>query len=214
MLRYDAVLFDVDGTLLHTRPGIEASFAHAFRQMGLDLAGIDLGAYLGPPLRWSFGQHFADPADVERAVEAYRAHYAAVGSHMARPYAGVPELLARLRQAGVFLVTATSKPVEVVTPILREQGLAEAFDRIGGASMDASVDTKTAVIRSVLADAHLAGKRVLMVGDRQDDARGAADCGLDFAAVLYGYGSRAELDAWNPVFFAESPARLGREILG
>ena len=85
MLRYDAVLFDVDGTLLHTRPGIEASFAHAFRQMGLDPAGIDLGAYLGPPLRWSFGRHFADPVDVERAVEAYRAHYAAVGSHLCRP---------------------------------------------------------------------------------------------------------------------------------
>ena len=213
MLRYDAVLFDVDGTLLHTRPGIEASFAHAFRQMGLDPAGIDLGAYLGPPLRWSFGRHFADPADVERAVEAYRAHYAAVGSHLCRPYPGVASLLACLREAGVFLATATSKPVEVVTPILREQGLAEAFDLIGGASMDASVDTKTAVIRAVLADERLAGKRVLMVGDRQDDMRGAADCGRAAAAGLYGYGSRAELAPWKPVFFAESPEQLGRSIL-
>ena len=79
--------------------------------------------------------------------------------------------------------------------------------------MDASVDTKTAVIRAVLADERLAGKRVLMVGDRQDDMRGAADCGLAAAAVLYGYGSRAELAPWKPVFFAESPEQLGRSIL-
>ena len=205
MLRYDAVLFDVDGTLLHTRPGIEASFAHAFRQMGLDPAGIDLGAYLGPPLRWSFGRHFADPADVERAVEAYRAHYAAVGSHLCRPYPGVAGLLACLREAGVFLATATSKPVEVVTPILREQGLAEAFDLIGGASMDASVDTKTAVIRAVLADERLAGKRVLPFCTHGGGGKGhthrdiAALCaGAQMAPMYAAYegGTGAELSAW------------------
>ena len=66
MPRYDAVLFDVDGTLIHSRPGIENSFAYAFAQMGLDPAQIDVSRYLGPPLRWSFAQHFSHEADVER----------------------------------------------------------------------------------------------------------------------------------------------------
>ena len=67
MPRYDAILFDVDGTLIHSRPGIENTFAYAFRRMGLDPADIDLSRYLGPPLRWSFAQHFGTDAEVERA---------------------------------------------------------------------------------------------------------------------------------------------------
>lgn len=62
MQRYDAVLFDVDGTLIHSRPGIFNCFAYAFRKMGLDPDAIDCSRYLGPPLRWSFAQHFATDA--------------------------------------------------------------------------------------------------------------------------------------------------------
>ena len=213
MPRYDAVLFDVDGTLIHSRPGIEHTFAYAFAQMGLDPAGIDLRRYLGPPLRWSFAQHFAAEADVERAVDFYRARYAAVGMHECTLFPGVAQMLARLKAAGLFLATATSKPQQVVEPILAEQGIRRYFDLVGGASMDKSVDTKTAVIRQDLADPRLAGKRILMVGDRRDDMQGAADCGLPAAAVLYGYGSREELEPWRPVFFAADAASLAEAIL-
>ena len=213
MPRYDAVLFDVDGTLIHSRPGIENTFAYAFRQMGLDPTGIDLSRYLGPPLRWSFAQHFSSEADVERAVDLYRDRYARQGMHECTLYPGVPELLSRLKSAGLLLATATSKPQVVVEPILEEKGIRRYFDLVGGASMDKSVDTKTAVIRLDLTDPRLAGKRILMVGDRRDDMQGAADCGLPAAAVLYGYGSRAELEPWHPVYFAPDTASLADYIL-
>lgn len=213
MLFYDAVLFDVDGTLLHSRPGILDTFAYAFRMMGLDPSSMDLGRYLGPPLRQSFAEHFSDDADVERAVQFYRSRYAQHGMHMCAPFPGVVDMLRTLREAGLFLATATSKPTAVVTPILEEQGLAGYFDRIGGASLDKSVDTKTAVIRTVLADPRLTGKRILMVGDRQDDMQGAADCGIPAAGVLYGYGSREELTAWEPVFLATDSEQLTQYIL-
>lgn len=213
MLRYDAVLFDVDGTLIHSRPGIENSFAYAFAEMGLDPAQIDLSRYLGPPLRWSFGQHFSDEADVERAVEIYRDRYARLGMHECSLFPGVRQLLERLRAAGVRLATATSKPREVVLPILEEQDILRYFDLVGGASMDKSVDTKTAVIRQDLTDPNFSTGRVLMVGDRRDDMQGAADCGLPAAAVLYGYGSREELEAWDPVYLAPDCAALADFIL-
>lgn len=213
MPRYDAVLFDVDGTLIHSRPGIEHTFAYAFRCMGIDPSQIDLSRYLGPPLRWSFAQHFSTEAEVERAVDFYRERYARVGMHECTLFPGVRELLDRLQSAGILLATATSKPIQVVTPILEEQGIRRYFTFVGGASMDKSVDTKTAVIRQDLADARLAGKRILMVGDRQDDMRGAADCGLPAAAVLYGYGSREELAPWHPVCLAPDTASLADFIL-
>ena len=107
----------------------------------------------------------------------------------------------------------SSKPTQVVTPILEEKGLAGYFDFIGGASMDESRDTKTDVVRHVLAQPMMQGRRVLMVGDRNDDMRGAADCGLDAAGALYGYGSRKELEPFHPVLLAESCASLADQIL-
>ena len=89
-----------------------------------------------------------------------------------------------------MLCTATSKPTEVVVPILEEQGLAPYFDFIGGASMDETRDTKTDVIRHVLAQPCVQGKRVLMVGDRSDD--GAAQPTAIWTSPVpwvHGYGS-------------------------
>lgn len=214
MQRYDAVLFDVDGTLIHSRPGIFNCFAYAFRKMGLDPDAIDCSRYLGPPLRWSFAQHFATDAEVEQAVEYYRVHYEEVGSHQCSLFPGVRQMMNTLKDAGLYMATATCKPVEVVTPILKEQGLFDYFDRIGGASMDESVDNKTDVIRLVLQDPRLAGKRILMVGDRQDDMQGAVNNQLPAAAVLYGYGSREEMESWNPVLLAQNCEELTQYILG
>ena len=214
MQRYDAVLFDVDGTLIHSRPGIFNCFAYAFRKMGLDPDAIDCSRYLGPPLRWSFAQHFATDAEVEQAVEYYRVHYEEVGSHQCSLFPGVRQMMDTLKDAGLYMATATCKPVEVVTPILKEQGLFDYFDRVGGASMDESVDNKTDVIRLVLQDPRLAGKRILMVGDRQDDMQGAVNNQLPAAAVLYGYGSREEMEPWNPVLLAQNCEELTQYILG
>ena len=212
--RFDAVLFDVDGTLLHSSPGILATMEYTFRAVGIDPAGIDLGRYLGPPLRRSFAEHAATEAEVERMVEIYRRRYHQVGRHQCSPYPGVKEMLAALKAAGVRLYTATSKPTVVVTPILEEQGLAGYFDFIGGASEDRSVDTKTAVMRLVLARDELRGAKALMAGDRADDMRGAADCGLPAAAALYGYGSRQELEPFSPCFWAQDCEQLTGFILG
>ena len=151
---------------------------------------------------------------MQQAVEYYRVHYEEVGSHQCSLFPGVRQMMDTLKDAGLYMATATCKPVEVVTPILKEQGLFDYFDRIGGASMDESVDNKTDVIRLVLQDPRLAGKRILMVGDRQDDMQGAVNNQLPAAAVLYGYGSREELEPWNPVLLAQNCEELTQYILG
>ena len=104
-------------------------------------------------------------------------------------------------------------PIDLTSEILEEKGLAPYFDFIGGASMDESRDTKTEVVRYVLTQPCVQGKRVLMVGDRNDDMRGAADCGLDAAGALYGYGSREELEPFGPVLLAESCEELTDKLL-
>ena len=191
MLKYNAILFDVDGTLIDSAPGILHTLEEVFHTMGVDTTNVNLRRYLGPPLRKSFGEHFSDKAKIEEAAERYRASYHEKGSHECAVFPGVPEMLRRLKEAGLVLCTATSKPTRVVTPILEEQGLAEY----------------------VLAQPMMQGKRVLMVGDRNDDMRGAADCGLDAAGALYGYGSREELKPFHPVILAKDCADLADQIL-
>ena len=213
MLHYDAILFDVDGTLIDSAPGILNTLEEVFTAMGVTVPRSDLLRYIGPPLRKSFGEHFDDPAKIQEAVERYRVSYKIKGSHEGLVYPGVPQMLQRLRQAGLTLCTATCKPVQVVTPILQEKGLAPWFDFIGGASMNESQDTKTDVIRYVLSQPVMQGKRVLMVGDRSDDMIGAANCGLDVVAVSYGYGSPAELAPFEPNFTAADCPALTDWIL-
>ena len=214
MPHYDAILFDVDGTLIDSAPGILNTLEMVFRDMGVDLTNVNLRRYIGPPLRKSFAEHFSDPAKIEEATERYRMIYHEKGSHEGGVYPGVPEMLRRLKDAGFTLCTATCKPTEVVTPILEEQGIAGYFAFVGGASMDESRDTKTDVIRHVLRQPALQGKRVLMVGDRSDDMQGAANCGLDAAGVLYGYGSREELEPFHPKLLVESCKELTDKLLG
>ena len=213
MLHYDAILFDVDGTLIDSAPGILHTLEEVFQKMGVDVTGVNLRRYLGPPLRKSFGEHFTDPALIEKATDLYRTSYAVKGSHECAVFPGVLQMLQTLKDAGFLLCTATSKPTKVVTPILEEQGLSSYFSFVGGASMDESRDNKTDVIRHVLDQPVMQGKRVLMVGDRCDDMQGARNCGLDAAAVLYGYGSREELASFHPVLLAESCADLAAQIL-
>lgn len=212
-MRFQAVLFDVDGTLIHSSPGILQTLQETFRQMGVDCSGFDMQQYLGPPLRRTFARHFSDPEDVERAVLLYRALYKTSGQFACSLFPGVETMLRTLHEAGVVLCTATSKPAEVARPILEHLGIDLWFDVIGGAALDSSLDTKTAVMQHVLAQPALAGRSVLMVGDRKDDMEGARNCGLPAAGVLYGYGSREELEPFAPAFLAPDCESLTRFIL-
>ena len=203
MSRFRTILFDVDGTLIHSQPGIIHTMEYTFRTMGVDPAGIDLNQDLGPPLRKSFSNHFDTVEKVEEAVELYRRQYAQVGQHECTLFPGCKELLQELYTAGYTLCTATCKPVSVVTPILEELEIRPYFTVVGGASIDQSVDNKTAVIRLVL-DQLDSREGVLMVGDRRDDMEGARNCGLPALGALYGYASPGELEPYHPVAFANS----------
>ena len=178
-----------------------------FKTFGLTVGEQRLRPFLGPPLRSSMAQ-LLPQAQVEQAVETYRELYQTHGLDGCAPYAGVPQMLQALREAGFVVCVATSKPYPVALRVLRHFGLEQAFDYIGGASMDASLDTKTAVMQLVLGQPQLAGKCPVMVGDRENDMQGARDCSIPAVGALYGYGSQAELAPFSPVFCAQDVPAL------
>ena len=86
LLHYDAILFDVDGTLIDSAPGILHTLEEVFQKMGVDVTGVNLRRYLGPPLRKSFGEHFTELDKIEQATRLYRESYAVKGSHECAAY--------------------------------------------------------------------------------------------------------------------------------
>ena len=196
-MRWDTVLFDLDGTLTDSQEGIVKSVSYALERLGRELPPRDtLTAFIGPPLHESFSAICGmDEAETERAVCEFRDYFARRGWAENVPYEGMAGFLAALHAAGLRLIVATSKPETSAQKILKHFSLERYFDLICGSRPEdrASAD-KASVVRAALTRAG-APKRAVMVGDRRHDMAGAHANGLEAIGVLYGYGSREELAA-------------------
>ena len=204
---FDIVLFDLDGTLTESGIGITRSVAHSLRKYGIeerDQARLD--RFVGPPLIESYMRYYGFSREqAVQAVEYYREYYAVTGIFENRVYDGVAPMLKALTDAGKTCVLATSKPEPYAVQILDHFGLAPYFSCVAGATMDEKRTDKADVIAYALKKAGGAG-RAVMVGDRRHDIQGAKANGLPAIGVLYGYGSREELEAAGADELAETAA--------
>ena len=215
-MRYQTILFDLDGTLTESGPGIMNSAAYALRKFGIEVENVqELSKFVGPPLYASFMMFYGFSREkAEEAVSYFREYFKDKGIFENSPYPGIPELLRRLKASGRRLIVATSKPEHFAIQIADRFGFSEHLDLICGSTMDSSTIEKADIIRNVLK--HLPGadkEHMLMVGDRLHDVAGAHACGLNCAGVLYGYGTREELAGHGADFILESVRELEAFLL-
>ena len=190
------LFFDLDGTVTDSKTGIIRSVQHALAHFNVSRADDDLLYFIGPPLRDSFGKIFeGDTAKAELAVQKYREYYTVTGIFENALYEGIADLLADLRGAGRVLSLATSKPEPFALRILEHFGIASLFDHVAGAELTGPRNSKSSVLRHACGLCGVADmQQCLMVGDRKYDVLGAHAVGMPCAGVLYGYGSRSELE--------------------
>ena len=201
------IFFDLDGTLTDPALGITNSFIHALKFYGLPIPSYkELCKLIGPPLPYSFETIFGfDHDKAMEAVAKYREYFASKGLFENKVYPGILELLQTLKEQGKHLAVATSKPEEYSIKILEHFKLAQYFDCICGSLMDESRSKKSEVIAYAMQVCGLAPKDsscILMVGDRFHDIEGARANNIKSCGVLYGYGSKAELEQAGASFIA------------
>jgi len=194
---FTAVLFDLDGTIVDSAPGITSSLAYTFEAMGLAVPSpAKLLQWVGPPIMDSFRDLAGfDPLTSARALAIYREHYVQTGVFDAELYPGVPDVLRAIHEAGIPLSLATSKPESTATLILEHYDLTQYFDELTGASEDEVRSAKADVVAEALRRLRLRGddlSRPVMVGDRSHDVHGAAAHDVPTIYVEWGYGAPEE----------------------
>ena len=211
-MKYKAIFFDLDGTLTNPEEGIVNSIRFAAEFYGLkNVEELKPGfrKYIGPPRLDTFIELLGpDVEKAEAAVAKYRERFAPIGLYENEIYPGVKETLEKLKNMGYILCTASSKPQKFVDTILEHFEIKKYFDFVGGATMDGRISKKEDVIDYVLKETGFAPAQVLMVGDRMFDLEGAAEFGMDAAGVLYGFGSREELEKCKNIAIIENISEL------
>lgn len=192
----DYILIDLDGTITNPKEGITKSVQYALSAMNIHIDDLDsLTKHIGPPLRDGFMEFYGfNEEEAEMAVKKYREYYGERGIHENELYDGMETLLTKLKQAGKYLIVATSKPEELAVKVLKSFHLEHYFDDICGATFDDSRASKDAVIKYALEKNSITNMdRVVMIGDRKYDVLGAKEFGIFSIGVLYGFGSEEEL---------------------
>lgn len=209
------IFFDLDGTLTDSAPGIIHSVQYALKKYGIEAEENDLRSFIGPPLVHSFQERFG--FDHDKALEAvayYREYFTAGGMFENSVYPGVEEMLQKLKEDGLMLAVATSKPELFSKQILEHFALTRYFDFIGGAAMDETRTTKVEVLSYALQELQVDPAKAVMIGDRENDMEAASLLGTESIGVLYGYGSKEELANAGAKVFAETPMDICRIISG
>ena len=207
---YKILLFDLDGTLTDSGPGIMKGFTYSIEKIrGTDIEKGDLRRFVGPPLEDSFSVLLGfSEEETKDAIEAYREYYFDKGIYENEVYPGIESLLRALKVAGKTLVIATSKNYKATEIVLDYFGINEYFDFVATSNFTGR-HTKTDVINYALSQFEGIDKSsILMIGDRNQDINAANEIGLDSVGVLWGYGDREELESAGATYVIEKPEEL------
>jgi len=208
-------LFDLDGTLIDSQPGILHSLRHAFGLMRAELPEeAVLRSWIGPPFHQTFPSVLGDdPARIEQAIGHYRDHYIAEGWAGHSAYTGIAETIAELVAANCKLAVVTTKPQPQAGKILAHLPFGCAFERLYGPDLKTAHSAKAEMIAQALIDFGVAASDAVMIGDRYFDIEGARANGVRAIGVTWGFGLAQELQEAGADAIVHSPAELTALLL-
>jgi len=201
-------LFDLDGTLIDSEVGILGCVRHALTQLGVEHPA-ELRHWIGPPLRHSFAPLLDHDHDrIEQAVDHYHDRFHTIGWREHTVYPGIEAMIGQLQAAGHQLAVVTSKPERHARPIIEHLSFGNAFSRLYGPDPSSPHSEKASMIAAALADFGATPAQATMIGDRHFDIDGAVANRVRGIGVLWGFGSRTELEKAGAHAIARDPEHL------
>ncbi|EFU77512.1 HAD-IA family hydrolase [Lachnoanaerobaculum saburreum] len=199
-MRQKHILFDLDGTIVRSDPGITKGVQKSLEHFGIYEKLEDLKKFVGPPMVESYTSFYGfDLKQYEEALSVFHKYYKNTGIFECELYDGIEELLKEL-SVNYKLYIATSKPEFEARRVIEHFELNKYFTFVGGSDGDFNTKraTKAAVIEYVLKSNKIEDKdAAVMIGDKSHDIVGAKNLGLKSIGVLYGYGGLDEFTDAN-----------------
>ena len=202
---YKNIIFDADGTLLDTLPGIYEGFNLVMKKLNRPALSHDaIKPFIGPSLVETFTTRLSfSPEETTAAVGYYRDFYWERGYRMCEFFPGILELLKKMKADGKILCIATNKPQPFIDLILKQWNVADYFTVVAGAELTESSTDKTSLVRRAICD-----KSAVMVGDRYVDIAAAKSAGIDSIGVLWGTAEDGEFVKYPPTHIAKDVKEL------
>jgi phosphoglycolate phosphatase len=209
-----AVLFDLDGTLLDTLEDLADAVNAALSTLGFAVHPVDAYRYfVGDGVETLMQRTLpasaaADPALFARAVEVQRTEYRARWKAKTQPYSGVPELLDALEHRGVRMAILSNKPDAFVAEMVGHYFPRTPFEIARGARPGVPVKPDPGSALQVAAEMRLSPKDFLYLGDTNTDMRTARAAGMSSVGALWGFRTEAELRESGAEHLIASPEKL------
>ncbi|MDC7251135.1 MAG: HAD hydrolase-like protein [Sphaerochaetaceae bacterium] len=190
MKNYKLIIFDFDGTLVNSSPGIYNTANWTVKQLGLDeVEDIEqLNKFIGPPLKDCFKLTYnLDESLLDKACDLYRGKYEKSGQYEVEIFDGVENVLKQLRDKGYILAIATMKYREIVFSMLEHLDLVKYFEYIDGTNIEGT-KYKAQILNEIVEHFNIDKKDSILIGDTDHDKNAAVEAKIDFLAVNYGFG--------------------------
>lgn len=216
-MRYKSLIFDFDGTLFNTSKGIIRSARYALDFYGYETPekDSDLFYFIGPPLLVTFKEHFhTNDEETQNLITKLRERYKSTGIYESEIYKDIPTLLKLLKDDGIKMGIASSKPKAYIDKLLEQNNIKDYFSSICGVSFDNDCETKKSIISRCFNELNTPKEETLVVGDTHFDVDGANENGIDSIGVLWGFGTKEELTTSGARFIANKVMDIESIALG
>lgn len=217
----EAVLFDLDGTLIDSVPDLALAVDQMLEQLELAPAGLEqVRLWVGNGAQMlvrralvNAGQYTHEEIDEAlegKALAIFKSCYGKVESKASKLYPNVIEALTRLQQAEVKMALVTNKPIEFTRPLLTHFGLAEFFSVVFGGECLAEKKPHPLPLLTAAQRLGVEPERCVMVGDSINDIAAAKAAAIKVVAVDYGYHQGVDLTAQNCELYLSDMGDLAR----
>ena len=215
MKNYRCILWDLDGTLTLSHPGIYNCMRYALEKLGKpEPKDEQLRLCVGPPLDWSFETLFGlSKEETQKGVVLYRERYEVAGWAENEPVAGALGCLQALKNAGYQMALATSKPMHYALKIVEKFGFLPYLTTEYEPIIPGYEPKKTDMILKGMRLLGATREECLLVGDRKYDIVGAREVGVDVAGLEVGYAEEGEFEKYPPDYRFADFAALSAALL-